>query len=421
MRNSVIVGTVVAALLGIAQSTPAQSQTATSGASDQVSRDVSGNIGPDGQKPIGGVTAEDVRMLAESFSISQEDARFVFHEGGGALIEYKKRHQDSQLFGGVRFRYRPTFEVQLRTTVLSKELQDDFKASVGRPYRVIVGGLSEKQLYAKQMRLSDKLLRKTSKDGKSLTFRFETDFEKGDVSLLLQPDDLLSADLTDIRPEVNIAADPDPKTSPASYAGAPSGGCTIGYAVSRPNPFGSRDGALVTAGHCANTGRVAYGFSLGNAQNETCATSDRQLHTTPTNFLWNGFFQPNNSWTQIQAKAGGWYDGQPFARTGINTSAYGTIRTPGSVAPIVSGGDCTTPYGVYGFILDNYAAYATAKAVGGDSGGPLLLAYFGNWYLAGVTSGQGVPTGISDGVSAWIDVPAGWTPCTVTTPCGTLF
>jgi hypothetical protein len=418
VRRLVILGSCLAVTLAVAQSTPAQSQ--TSEAPDQVSRDVTGNIGPDGQKPIGGVTAEDVRMLAESVSISQEDARFVFHEGGGALIEFKKRHQDSQLFGGVRFRYKPTFEVQLRTTALSKELQDDFKASVGRPYRVLVGGLSEKQLYAKQMRLSEKLLRKKSKDGTNLTFRFETDFEKGDVSLLLQPDDLLSADLTDIRSEVNLAADPDSKIGTASYAGAPTASCTIGYAVSRPIGPGVRQGALVTAGHCPDTGQVTYGFSLGNVQDEVCGGQDRQLHTTPTNFLWNGFFLPGGSWTQIQAVAGGWYDGQPFARERKFTSAQGTIRTPGPVAPQVSGGDCGN-YSVYGFILDNYPAYASQKAIGGDSGGPLLLAYNGNWYLAGTTSGQGVVGGISDGLSAWRDVPWPWTPCTLTTPCGTLF
>ena len=163
-----------------------------------------------------------------------------------------------------------------------------------------------------------------------------------------------------------------------------------------------------------------YGFSLGDAQNQVCGGQDRQLHTTPTNFLWNGFFLPGGSWTQTQAVAGGWYDGQPFARVGKFTSAQGTIRTPGPVAPQVSGGDCGS-YSVYGFILDNYTAYADQKAIGGDSGGPLLLAYFGSWYLAGTTSGQGVVGGIADGVSAWRDVPWPWTPCTLSAPCGTLF
>ncbi len=76
-----------------------------------------------------------------------------------------------------------------------------------------------------------------------------------------------------------------------------------------------------------------------------------------------------------------------------------------------AGGDCAVR-DVTGFVLDN----ATGSRVqGGDSGGPMFLAYFGNWYLGGIASTTG-PSG-SGGRVAWRTVPAGWTACTSFIDC----
>ncbi|MFZ4719848.1 MAG: hypothetical protein ACOYMR_10505, partial [Ilumatobacteraceae bacterium] len=140
-----------------------------------------------------------------------------------------------------------------------------------------------------------------------------------------------------------------------------------------------------------------------------CTNIDRQRHVTPSPNVYSAFYNFNDQWTSINATATGWYTGQPFFRRGKYTKALGTISSYTSAA--IAGGDCGS-YTVKGFNLYNTSGQG---AVQGDSGGPLLLAYNGHYLIAGTTSG--VAATVSQGFSAWISIPPGWTPCTATTPC----
>jgi hypothetical protein len=125
-----------------------------------------------------------------------------------------------------------------------------------------------------------------------------------------------------------------------------------------------------------------------------------------------------NTWTTIAGVAGGWYNGQPFVRKGRFTQAIGTIGDPKLVAlggnPTTQ--DCGDRYNAYAFPLFNGGG---DPVIGGDSGGPLMLAYFGGWYLAGITTAAGSPNNgqPTSGWSAVRDIPVGWTPCTAVNPC----
>lgn len=104
------------------------------------------------------------------------------------------------------------------------------------------------------------------------------------------------------------------------------------------------------------------------------------------------------------------YTGQLFFRRGRNTTASGT-NSALETAAVGAGGDCAAR-NVTGWVLTNTSGSAV---VGGDSGGPLLLAYNGRWYIAGITSTVG-PTG-SGGRSARLSIPSGWTVCTSQSNC----
>lgn len=95
-------------------------------------------------------------------------------------------------------------------------------------------------------------------------------------------------------------------------------------------------------------------------------------------------------------------------RKGRITNAAGNIGPYTEFG--VGGGDCGA-YTVRGSPLYNSSGSAV---VGGDSGGPIMLAYYNQWFLGGITSAE--PGAGNSGYSAWIDVPSGWTACTGANP-----
>lgn len=150
---------------------------------------------------------------------------------------------------------------------------------------------------------------------------------------------------------------------------------------------------------------------VGNAFAEVCTNTDRQLHNIPVGVPAGYSFQNyNNASTVIWDVAGGWFAGQNFFRRGRFTKALGTISD--IKTEIGSGGDCGQLFSVRGFNLFNTSGQA---AVGGDSGGPLLLAYNGKWYIAGQNSLDALPG--DSGHAAWRSLPSGWAACSALNPC----
>jgi hypothetical protein len=301
--------------------------------------------------------------------------------------------------------------VQIRTTKADEQLKTQFETILGRPFHSFVSGESNQVIREKQAQVWAMLEQRKTK----LRYEVRNDFELGRVILAMNPADESVNDTIDlirtmVPPGVDVIKAPI-DNRPASYAGVPfSITCTGGYAVRSGG-----QGGIVTAAHCANDVGSAYGFPLGFATAEVCAGIDRQVHTTPADYLWNGFFNYNGQWTQIYEVAGGYYQGQNVVRVGKFTSAYGQI---GNKEPLTIGGtpDCSPGgnYTVSGFKLYNLGGGAVQ---GGDSGGPMMLVYNGLYFLAGTTSGQQIP-GNHQGIVSWRSIPPGWTACTQQTPCG---
>jgi hypothetical protein len=157
--------------------------------------------------------------------------------------------------------------------------------------------------------------------------------------------------------------------------------------------------------------------SAQQRQQEICSYSDRQLHVTSAPNLYWGFYDYFNVWSTIQAVAGGYYRGQPFHRRGRYSVASGIVGDPQYVAfgGNPTGQDCGN-YMAYVFPLFNSAG---GLLIGGDSGGPLMLIYNGQYYLAGITTDAGSPNNgnPTNGWAAWRDIPAGWVPCTAQNQC----
>lgn len=362
-------------------------------------------LGPRGEIPVDGVTATDIETVAKSHDMSFEDARFILFEGSAAILEFTEKHRDDSEFGGVNVIQDGGLRIQIRTTQADSTLADTFESALRRPVERFVGGRSsadlEKDMSAATAALSER--------GVDFPFTVTKDFERGTIVVSTPAKFLAQARAASLPPSVEVRSDEAIGDEvAASFAGTEMNpGCTVGFAVQ--NSSGTH--GLITAGHCTDTGTSAYGFTTGNAQSEVCTDVDRQLHTTPATQIWEGFYN-GNVWTNIHAVAGGWYPGQNYFRRGRNTIATGTIQDISTGTASSPPGDCPTSYTVRGFVLNLSTG---SGVVGGDSGGPLMLAYNGQWYVAGITSTAG-PAG-SAGRSAWRSIPAGWTACTAQFDC----
>lgn len=235
------------------------------------------------------------------------------------------------------------------------------------------------------------------------------DLKQGRVKVTINTADFQATDLQ-IPAGVTTDLVADLKAYPAaSFAGVeyePS--CTVGYMA---RDFLNNNKYVVTAAHCPDLPATAYGSSLTDLFSETCQTIDTQALRTSATYVWYGFYNAYNQWSTIHAVAGGWYDGQPFHRRGRNTIAVGTIQNPTTIT--VGGGDCGS-YQVYAFPLINTFGPPSGSVVGGDSGGPMMLVYFNQYYLAGITTSVGI---VSNGRSAWRSVPPGLAACTAQIAC----
>jgi hypothetical protein len=371
--------------------------------------------GPNGEIPQAGVSRRVVEQLAAGENISVADADFVMGVGGRALSDFSANFDADQRFGAVWVEYSP-FSVHLRTTQPAPDLSSRLTNDLGRAPQVTVGGLSKVEFRKLEVKVSQVLDSAGRKTGRPLRAESDSDSRFGTVGIRVNPADrrLIENEVLPVGVDVR---DGDVEVhQPSSFAGAGMSDCTVGFAATQALVNRTVRG-VVTAGHCPNSGQTAYGYPLNNAQQEICSYSDRQLHVTSAPNLYWGFYDYFNVWSTIQAVAGGYYRGQPFHRRGRYSVAAGIVGDPQYVpfGGNPTGQDCGN-YMAYVFPLFNSAG---GLLIGGDSGGPLMLIYNGQYYLAGITTGAGSPNNgnPTNGWAAWRDIPAGWIPCTAQNQC----
>lgn len=371
--------------------------------------DVVDRLGPRGEIPVTGITDADVETLAEATGMSREDSRFILFEGSGIIADFNSAHRSDPSFGGVNVIQDGDLRIQLRVTDAKSNLGAKFSGQLGRSIDLFVGGRSAAELERDAERAREAMAEGSRRSADYYPYRITTDFEAGSVVVRTPPEARAVVDSYPLPAEIRVVSDATVVVEEsASFAGTERNpGCTVGFAMQ--NSAGTH--ALMTSGHCSDTGTLtAYGFNLGNAFSEACAITDSQVHTTPATQIWEGFYNNSSQWTNIHAVAGGWYPTQNYFRRGRNTIATGQISDI-ETSPVGAGGDCGAR-DVRGFVL----TLTTGERIeGGDSGGPMFLAYFGNWYLAGIASTTG-PTG-SGGRVAWRTIPAGWNACTAQFGC----
>jgi len=203
-----------------------------------------------------------------------------------------------------------------------------------------------------------------------------------------------------------------------------SGRCTAGFTYKKPGSFTG----FVTAGHCPDWNTYVDGnySSSSNPVQQLCGVGGDyawiHLQNSP-NPLSTFLNKQSGAYWQLRV-AGGFNLNQPTFKIGFDGSSdrtntgqvigYQTLgMSPGSYCPL--GASYT---GLY--ISNNQAE--------GDSGGPTLLAYNGQWYLAGLTNigYQNLGT-LPDGSAkfdnagvfpVWnIPLPAGAYICNYNNPC----
>ncbi len=371
-------------------------------------------LGPKGEIPKNELNADDYEYFSKASGMTMEDTKFILGDGGAAIVAFVQKHENNGDFGDVRVTYHPDPLVELRTTVDSPSLKRSFERSLGRRVEHSVGGRSRAELQSDLKSVGDLFTdHRVGSDTADLRYEATIDFESGAVVVTVNSEDASKVRLADfpsqyeIRTRANL--EPDSALSFAGIDRQPT--CTIAYAAKTA----TNTGGVATAGHCGDDNQTAYGFALGGALGETCSTSDRQIHVTQATFLWDGFYDLVSTWTNIHAVAGGAYEGQPFFRRGKNTIAAGTVGAWDTDG--FNGGDCGS-YDAFGLELFNFNDGISQSAVGGDSGGPVMFLYGGQYYLGGHLTGGG--NNNPDGFAAFRDIPFGWTPCTNASPCGQL-
>jgi hypothetical protein len=377
----------------------------SSSATDPSLGEVATDLGPRGETPLAGVSDEHVRTVAEAHGMSIEESRFILFEGSRAIMDFVQKHQDDPRFGGVNVEQDGGLRIQIRTTTAEPTLASELEASLERPVERFVGGRSATQIAHDMDAVSEAF----TAGGVRFPFSVTSEFTAGVVLVTTPAEHVGEVRALQLPASVIVRADNSVEfETPTSFAGIhmdPS--CVV--AIPLQNAGGTH--ALMTAAHCLDTGKSAYGFNLNTATAEVCADVDRQIHVTPATQIWEGFYDFNSNWTTTWAVAGGWYPGQNYFRAGRTTESIGTIQEISIGSAASSPGDCPSR-NVRGFVLNLGAG---ARTVGGDSGGSLMLAYGGQWYFAGLSSTAG-PTG-SAGRAAWRSIPSGWTACTAQFNC----
>jgi hypothetical protein len=376
-------------------------------------------------KAVDGIQPADIEAFAKAVNIPLDDAKAAFDDVK-PLLDFQEAHKTDPEFGSVRLTYDGgKYVPRMRLTNPKSALAQTVKVRV--PLQVTIAGYSYAELRT--------LL--TQANALALTVGgTETGINEDRGVVFIKTDRDLS--------KVQVPAGVEVLRSPASeiiretYPGAPTEAgngtqkCTVGFPVERIS-----DGfaGIVTAGHCSNDywtpswGRqidvqnatnatfsenIPYNWASSYAwpsEQDTCSPYDKQVNPVSLQNAYSIF--RNNStgqWASIYHSAGGFVTGQPIYRVGRRTSQSGQLLTTSSAAVISPAtGDC--PQGqVLGI------QYSSPSSEGGDSGGPVMVSYGGQWYAAGIHIGK--KTGaFGFFVAHWDAVPTGWRMCTVYQTC----
>lgn len=354
------------------------------------------NLGPKGEVPVEGVTDEDVRQLAEAMNLPVEDMRFAMFEGSEIVLDFIERNRSNPSFGSLSVSYDDGLSHVLRLTTRDDDLESQLETSLGRPYELVVGGLQAAEMERRHAEVSRLLAGTVS--------LVTNDEATGVVKVVTRSSDTA-------RTVSHLATTTvDPSLEPPRslfWAGAGMQSCTAGFVIK--HDVYSINRRVVTAGHCNDTGMSIAGVGIGNAAFENCHPTDSQAHYVPTSqTVWYGFYGPSG-WTNIYAQAGGYYPGQIYFRRGERTIGWGAIDD--WISWTMSGtGDCAA-----GTIVSGLSMTPSIGSIGvpGDSGGPIVLSYGGQWYLGAILSAGGS----TQSFGAWRrDFPY-YTMCTQLDPC----
>ena len=169
-----------------------------------------------------------------------------------------------------------------------------------------------------------------------------------------------------------------------------------------------------TAAHCGDGYTYVYGYYSvsGSTLRYTDCTNDIQMKdfaTTATQTENMREPQTGDTWP-IRGIAAGYYTGQDVIHVGRYTNA---IRGSGEVI-----GWGPEPIGAKGGCPAENKGYLKTDVAGnpGDSGGPALLIYGSNLYLAGTLIGSGTQSSINTWLN-FVAIPGNGHYCTTLNPC----
>ncbi len=373
----------------------------------------------DGIREAPPIDADLYAQYAKENGISVADALAAF-EDSKPITDFLIKHKTDPLFGYIGATYSGgSYEVILRITSdkglpLVTELQKGLKGNLrvkqgGRSSLEVTEALNDAAAMLGSL-LGDVQLR-SNPDGEVVVLA-EANTIPQIAKLAIPGIKLQQGSVSKPAPVVAPGNSKERRLNPTSTSWQHN--CTVSYAIRR---LSDNHPGFVTAGHCDDAawagpymwmGRTTNGEYLWQAEQVNCGNAsggfqvDAQLHPILSNL---GQFAGS-----IYHVAGAYWDTQPAYRLGYHTTATSTVSAAHSFNPVNGSlaGDCPTMTSVGGFLMGG------TTPIGGDSGGPVYVAYGGQWYLAGITSAPWSAGGttVSD-----ILYPSGWRICTQYAPC----
>jgi hypothetical protein len=339
--------------------------------------------------PVSPVTdTRNIEELATQFSndagLSLEDAKASL-VSNTPLLDLLAKHRTDPDFGAVWVTYKP-FTVHLRTTRQTKDIEADFVKTLKRPVRVTTGGLSMKALDLVAVAANSKMKKQDSR------YEAVPNYEKGKIVVRSK-----NAEFGRINSDVELES-VEPVITPATtgYGGlafwlnSTSGWvqqCTGGFMVRRTTaPF---DTGILTAGHCYDYPSQYYNGETASAPElEMCGGSDQQVHPlsgTANNWIAMGGPLGVPAWMNVAGAGAGFYIGQVVHKRGRTTN--GTFGTIVEYVYNAAVGSATVPNDCGGIFNLNTGVRVSMPGQAGDSGGPVVTFYNGQYLAMGITSG----------------------------------
>lgn len=364
--------------------------------------------------------AADIENLAKNTDLTIEEATdsFLLSQPIGHFLD---RHRDSEGFGSVWVTYDDGALVHVRSTSASFDAEiDELLAELGeigftREIERTIGGMS----HASMLDARTAVLEEMKRSGGSAS---EVDFDDrtGTVSFAGDRAEMF----TELVPEGRIVDEiikPIADAAGGAHAGdtwywlngsSYTPGCTVGFMI---GTYGGAGGHVI-AGHCRNDDAYIPGGTYSASPTPWAEDCDPLDYQVILNQAYSGYPVPDNRYrTRLPTGptydnfriAGGAYGGQPALRVGyVSGGDWGNVEE----FDVWDGG----PFGTH--CVPQVSNITTTglsidiTSAGGDSGGPLLLAYGAHDYHGGVLS---LKTGTRSFFTwiGYIPIPSGYHVC----------